>query len=557
MAQRGRRTGRRAEGTQGELVLDDQVRWVLRNARLHAADPTLRTAAGFAAGGGRAPAVHRAQVGRWENGGAEVTHELVRRYEHVLGLPEGQLLRSIDYLSREVEPQRVTPTLVPRGAPDFDGTLALLERAVGTERLRGLDWDVLSGNLSRMPHALIRAQDWEALMRRCLLEMTVAVGLEFAQRDEAVARLAGHPRSGAIVVSMARAILEDPSSAVYSDAATLLRYSSHRDVVPFLLRHVAAPTNSDSLRSCLFVLTMVADAGRLGAAEAAAAARQALAVVRDAALPFYVHRAAANLLRALDLPNRRRLASVLTADDRRHVAAILMEGRALGLEAITALKRRVIASLVESLGPVDRRDVVLQDLLDTVLGNTEEAARSSALAVLMLSPQSKAVGLAYAAELGRARECRDDVAVVECLSVLTWLVQPESLDDLTAMALATASSGEQAMLGAIGVGNCPEPRSVARAARELAIERRALEIMTGSGPDLSAAGSTGGSADLEGVRQQFRGLVYALGLRGRFDLIEGLAAQLRPGRPQTELCRQVLGWWLELPAHLRPESNLP
>lgn len=539
-------------------MLDDKIRWVLRNARQHAAEPELRTAAGFAGGAGRAPAVHRAQVGRWESGGAEVTHELVRRYEVVLGLPEGQLLRAIDYFSREELPLRTTPTLVPRRPPDFDETLALLERALGPERMSGLDWDRLSSNLSRMPHALVRGTDWEQLIQRCILEMTVSVGLEFAHRDEAVARLAGHPRSGAIVVPMARRMLADSSTAVYSDVGTLLVYASHPDVVPLLLEHAAAPANGDSLRAVLFVLTMLVPSGRLDPADAATAARLALGIVRDGGMPFHVHRAAANLLRSLDLPHRRRLASVLTADDHRHVARILMEGRALDLDAIAVLKRRLLGALVHSLGPVDTRDAVLRDLLDTVLGTTEELARSTALGVLMLSPQGRPVGIAYAAELARARRSGDDVVAVECLSILTWLVQPESLEELTSALLDPTTRPEQAMLCGIAIGNCTEPEAQVRAGREAAIARHALGLISA----VETSGGRGGRggmrgtqlSDGEAVRQRLRGLAYALAMRGRFDAIAQLETVVDPGQPHASVCHGVLGWWLALPGHARPSA---
>ncbi len=523
-------------------MLDDKFRWVLRNARQHAAEPELRTAAGFAGGGGRAPAVHRAQVGRWENGGAEVTHELVRRYEVVLALPEGQLLRAIDYFSREMLPLRTTPTLVPREAPDVDATLALLEQALGPARMSGHDWDRLSSNLSRMPHALVRDGDWEELIRRCIVEMTVTVGLEFAQRDEAVARLAGHPRSGAVVVGMASRMLEDPNTAVYSDIATLLAYSSHPGVVPLLLRHAAAPVNTDALRAALFVLTMIVPSGRLAPTDAMMAARLGLDAIRDADQPFHVHRAAANLLRALDLPHRSRLASVLTADDRGHVARILMEGRALGLDAIGALKSRLVDALVRSLGPVDTREAVLQNLLDTMLGTTEELARSTALGVLMLSPQRQPVGIAYAAELARARRSGDDVAAVECLSALTWLAQPDDVEQLSATLLDPATPAEQAMLCGIAVGNCDEPESPVRAAREEAVARRAMELLSGD----AAAG------DGEGLRQVLRGLAYVLGMRGRFDLLARVREGVGAADPHRVASAGLLEWWLALPPHVRP-----
>lgn len=531
-------------------MLDEQIRWVLRNARIHAADPEMRTASGFAGGAGRAPSVHRSQVGRWESGGAEISHDLVRRYEIVLGLPEGQLLCAIDHLSRDRQPIRWAPTLQPRQAPDFGETLSLVERALSTERMTGLDWDRLSGNLGRMPQALLRSEDWERMIRRCILELTMAENLEYAQREEAVARLAGHPRSGAVVVEMARAMLGDQSTAVYNDVTSLLNFCAHPKVVPLLLGHLEHPTNNDSLRAALFVLTMVVHAGRVDQAALGAGARLALSHIRDTSRPFYVHRAAANLLRVLELPERRRLATVLTADDRRHVATILMEGRALGLEAVNAMRRRLTAALSESLGPADQRDSVLQDLLMTILGTTEEAARSNALAVLMLAPQRRPVGLAYAAELRRARECGDDVAAIESLGVLSWLVEPESVGYLTEIVLDPVTSADRAMLAAIALGNAGEPDPADRQARDEALRARALAIVTGSAR--WGEPSRAGWSDPEQVRQQLRGMAYALAMRGRFDYIAELRTELRPTDPFAEVSAGVLTWWLDLPEYVRP-----
>jgi hypothetical protein len=360
-------------------------------------------------------------------------------------------------------------------------------------------------------------------------------------------------------------MLADSSTAVYSDVATLLVYASDPGVVPLLLEHAAAPANSDSLRAVLFVLTMLVPSGRLDPADAATAARLALAVVRDGGRPFYVHRAAANLLRSLDLPHRSRLASVLTADDHRHVARILMEGRALGLHAVAALNRRLLSALVRSLGPVHTRDAVLRDLLDTVLGTTEELARSTALGVLMLSPQGRPVGIAYAAELARALRSGDDVVAVECLSILTWLVQPESLDELTSTLLDPATLPEQAMLCGIAVGNCTEPASPARAEREAAIAR-SVHALVSAGPSLESGGGVGdvgdardvedpaGMGDGEAVRQRLRGLAYVLAMRGRFDLLTQLLADVDPNHPHGSTCKGVLGWWLALPEHARPRA---
>lgn len=517
-------------------MLSDEMLWVLRNARRHAADPSLRTAAGFAAGGGRAPAVHRAQVGRWESGAVEVTHDLVRRYETVLGLPEGQLLCAIDYFSRSASPVRSAATLTPRGEPDVEETLALVERAVAPERMTGLDWDRLSSNLGRMPHAMVRAGDWEHLMRRCLHELVLSLNLEYAQRAEAVARLAGHPRSGAVVVGMVRDILGNPEAQFYNDTMSLLQYTRHRAAINLLLDQLREPTNTDALRGALIALTTLVEGDDLDPARAAEAARLAIGHLRDPGAPYRVHRGAANLLRALELPGRTRLAQALTAEDRSFAASIILEGRAVPAETLRSVKRR-LRTAFEDAGDHPDVDPVLYRLVDTALSHTNEEARCIALSILMISPQGRAVGREYAAELARARAIGDVVSVHECFSVLAWLSQPEDLPLFTEMACSPDTGAE--MVAEVGVvtGNCVEPPSPEREVREARCADRIRGVLADGHPRTAG--------------DYVRGLAYVLGMRGRFDTIGDLSASLGHG-PVDAVARPVLDWWLAVPKHLRP-----
>ena len=295
-------------------MLIDDIQWVLRNARLHASDPALRTAAGFAQGAGRAEPVHRSQVGRWENGQVEPTHALVRRYETVLGLPEGQLLAAIDLFARRQDPVRSAAALPPRVEPDVDQTLGLLERALSDERMTGLDWDRLSDHLGRMPHAMVRAGDWEQLFRRLLEEVSLGLYLDYAQRTEALARLAAHPRSGAVVAALAEEVVGRPDAQFYSDTLSLLQYTSHPEALGVMLGQVRQPTNGSSLRACLVVLTTLVRGHRLDPATRLEAARLAVRHLRDPDQSYLVHRGAANLVRALGPTSGHRLA---TGADRR------------------------------------------------------------------------------------------------------------------------------------------------------------------------------------------------------------------------------------------------
>ncbi|GAA5018292.1 hypothetical protein GCM10023258_05010 [Terrabacter aeriphilus] len=519
--------------------LDAQVRWVLRNARLQAADPALRTAAGFAEGAGRAAPVHRAQVGRWEGGQAQLGRALVRRYETVLGLPEGRLLAAVDLFSRSHEPVRAASTLPPPGPPDVEGTLALLERALAAERMTGLDWDRLSDHLGRMPHALVRAADWEGLLRRLLHEVSLGIGLDYVQRAEAVARLAGHPRSGAVVASLAAEVVARPDAPFYADTLSLLRFmDSPRVGLPVLLGQLREPTNASTLRACLSVLTALVRGTRLDPETRLEAVRLAVGHLRDPGHPYLVHRGAANLVRTLGPSGSRRFASVLTADDRRVAASIVRDGRAITASAIREAHRRIRVELEAGAGPESAAEPVLADLLETALGVTNEEDRSYALGVLLLSPQSRVVGRVHAAVLADALARSDHVAAHESATVLTWMGQPEDLDLFTRVALSPGRAPDVAKEAAYVVGNIREPAGPRRDDRETAFARRVVEVASPPGGRLEAS-----------AVQLLRGLVYALGMRGRHDLLAEVV-QARPAMPAS--ARATVDAWLTGPEHLRP-----
>ncbi len=533
------------------------MQWVLRNARVHAADRALRTAAGFAHGAGRATPVHRAQVGRWESGAVEVTYDLVRRYETVLGLPEGQLLCAIDYFSRDEDYVRPGPALPPPGTPDVDDTLDLIERARSTERMTGHDWDVLSGNIGRLPGAVIRAGDWEALIRRCIAEMGTSLHLEFALRDEAVARFAGHPRSGGVVARIADEALSNPAAQIYADFVALIQYTDDPACHAVVLKHLREPVNDDALWTTVFVMTTLLRRGVVPPDLARQAGGLALDLLRDPAASFRVQRAAANIVRALDLPGRDRLVFGLTPAARRFAASIFLEGRALDREAHATVSKRVRRALAHDPATSDASDTVLAQLLASSLGQAHEESRSHALAILMLSPQGPIVGHAYAAELARAHAAGDRVASHECLSVLSWLNQPEDLALPTDLVCSLGTDPEIASAAGISVGNTAEPAGPEHEARDARLAGAAVELARSMSRQASRPASQPGShgsadAELRTLRYRWRGLAYALAMRGRYDLLRDVLQAPPADGPGAGVARSALRWWLDLPVHLQP-----
>lgn len=540
------------ETERGSGVQAAYVGWVLQNARLHAHDLGMRSASSLARGTDGYPPVHRAQVGRWENGASTVSYDLVRRYETMLDLPEGQLLCAIDYLARDEQPVRPAPALPRPLKPDAAVEATdLLERALAEDQMSGHDWDRLSAVVGTLPNIVLRHRDWEAVLRRCTLEIGVNVDLEFGLRDEAAARLAGHPRSGPVVADMARQILDDPVAQIYSDTVALLQYCPDPLSWQVLVRHLAAPTNDGSLWACLYTLTTLVRGGHLPEQSRTVAGTHALDVLRDTACPFRVHRAAANLLRALDVPTRTRIATGLRADARRHVASILIEGSALPDGDLQKVSRRIGERLHTSLGPTSSRSPVLRELIQTAIGNTHDEDRSNALAILMLSPQGAPIGSAYADELRQARSVGHTVGVHESLSVLTWLLQPDDVDTLAELMCEPGTDAVTSMEAAIAIGN-------RRPTDEQSAQKLADRVLGSAESHLDQV-PRGGEGVAEADRCLARGHAYVLGMHGRLEQLHALKARLDAGARGRRAWSDAVGWWLNLPpwALLSLDHRLP
>lgn len=520
--------------------------WVLRNARMHADDPALRTASGFA----QAAGVHRSQVGRWENGSVEVTFELVRRYEEVLGLPERQLACAIDVFGRRILPAQPVSATMRRDPPDVDATLVLLEKTFTNERMTGLEWDQLSRELERMPHALIRHSDWEQLVRRCNAEIGINTDLDFALRQGAAIRFVRHPRSANVVTQLAEDILKDPGAQVYADIAAVLRYTTHPAAMEVLMGQLREPTNDHALRAGLLALTSLIAGRRLSHEQMIEATRLALGYLRDQRRPFRVRRGAANLIRAVQLPSRARIAAGLTGDNQAFAASIIMAGRARGVDELRELEERVRKTLDATLSQRDQNDPVLKGLLEAAISVTNEEENGAAMSILMLSPQGRLLGRMYTQELVRSLERNDHVAAHECLGVLSWVMQPEELDVMTEYACSPDLPGDFVYESAVAVAHAYEELGPERDAREdrllLSLEHR----ITGAIPSRLPESA-------------IRGLTYSLGMRGRMDIIDSISAALStgalvPSTPEIGVrTKHILGWWQSLPDHIRPLRQNP
>ncbi len=547
--------------------------WLLRATRLNAAQGRWRTAAVFAQGNGEVPAVNRSQVTRWERGEIAPTYAVVRRYEVLCELPEGHLACAFDLVHRHARPIAATPVLRrPPGEDAAAETDALVSRALEDEPLTGLEWDRLSALLGETPASFMLGRDWQRLVRRGLREMEVSVRLGYCQRSEAMSRIAGHPRAAHHTAELVRDILSDPHAQVYSEAAALLRYVDHPDAHRTLQEVIADPVSPHARRAALYAAAPLVRDRRTPHETAAALVRTALEIARDPQQPYRVRRSAADVLLALRPATRASIADEFRRRPEDLALASIVTGDGPRSRAQSRALRTRIVDRVQGLATSSLHDQPeLLKLLNYITVESNDELRSFALYLLMLLPFGPAVGHAYLAELAACVEDGDEFAMHEVLGVLIALTPGENLTLLTDLAVRSVplpEDGDQiAMEAAWGLGNAPVVPGADPTNGEPSVAFPTGGDPTGGDPtggDPTGGDPTGGGPTVAdriaaAVRESWSGLrptppelveawAYALGMRGRVDLLTGLVAP--PGAlngPTWERSRQ---WWLDVPRHL-------
>src|SRR5579859_6251404 len=216
------RGGRPAQFRFGRYGCEDAVAWLLRANRLHGPDQRWASMTVFAAAfrGGSWPApVSPSQISRWETAAARAGFGVLRRYEQLLGLPQGRLVAIADWVYRKAS-GRPGPSVLDRGLDPEDPRVQdrageLFERALSADVMTGLDWDELTSELLAFPVAFVHPRTaWADLSERLLAELLITDGPAWLSRIEAVDRLLAHPRARPSIVAACAALAADPACQV-------------------------------------------------------------------------------------------------------------------------------------------------------------------------------------------------------------------------------------------------------------------------------------------------------------------------------------------------------
>lgn len=483
--------------------------WALRTAREHAAEAGVRTRSGMAAGGGVVPPVHAAQVGRWESGATAVTPAIVQRYETVLQLTPGHLQALIS----QADEVRGTERSV--GAPTF-GTdrhalMSLAERARSGDPMTGHDWVELAARFERTVDLCIFDDDWTAIVARCVREMDVSAGVEYDLRCEAAAGLAAHWRSAEILPRWVDSALREPGRQVYAETACLLQFCRGPATTDVLFDHLARPTNPSLWRWAAAGLVAHAKRQELPADWPQRVGGHCWQVLSDESAPRAVRLAAGALLHHAGLGQSILMRHRRLADS--EFGRVLWTGHTRQPHSSLPTAHQVALRTAALTGVESPDTTFLADLLRSV-DTVQAQSLGSVFATLRLSPYADAIADIHL-ERGRAAIDADDAgAAVDALSIVSMLSSARTapaLVDLLSLRADVAPEVVEAL--GLAIGN-------STAAPSAELDRRVAEFARGHA-DAPAA---------------VRGLGYALGMRGRTDLL----TELETADPRWS---ETAAWW--------------
>src|SRR5579859_2405914 len=346
------RGGRPAQFRFGRYGCEDAVAWLLRANRLHGPDQRWASMTVFAAAfrGGSWPApVSPSQISRWETAAARAGFGVLRRYEQLLGLPQGRLVAIADWVYRKAS-GRPGPSVLDRGLDPEDPRVQdrageLFERALSADVMTGLDWDELTSELLAFPVAFVHPRTaWADLSERLLAELLITDGPAWLSRIEAVDRLLAHPRARPSIVAACAALAADPACQVVIEPLAILEQTADADAGRHVLAQLTGPSSDRALRGALLAALGKTRLRHFRPVQLSTVAAVAAELLPDADPPGEVGALAAELLRLVSAsrigPGEDRLRGVTDATTR----AILAHGRTLDPDAAQRVTARILTA---------------------------------------------------------------------------------------------------------------------------------------------------------------------------------------------------------------------
>jgi hypothetical protein len=507
--------------------------WALRANRLLGPDSRMAVGRNFAAAlraDGWTGPISSAQLSRWETGQSALDYPLVRRYEQLLGLPSHHLVAVIDLIYREAgRPGPAGRLPLPRSAGEpesevVDRAEALLERALSSDPMTGVDWNLLTADLYLLPSLVLHPRRcWDDLAHRLLTELACTDGLPWVHRNEATNRLLLHPRAARPMLAACAELAADPAHQTTIEPLCLLGRVPSEDATKLVLDQLHAPASDQALGGALLAAVGTVRQRELPPAGLNALTSQIAAISQPGTVSDLVWRLVPAVLQGLPLgyatPAVAHLRRVVERDPRARTAQ--SNERTVDPLIAVSIAGRLASDAVSRMDTGRLPDDQMFPLLvEEALFCADPTGRLQATLLLAATPYAAPLAQAAAAELSRVWVTGPVAQTGALLWMLAALRQPADPAPVERIVLAAGVRPELQAAAVRAAGRLPSGRNEAfwraGAARHQPI-----------GPV--------GAGQLEVLRR----LVYALGSNGHHRLLAELIAA--PDIPAE--VRSAASWW--------------
>jgi len=467
-----------------------------------------------------------ATFSRWETGLSTVSYRAVRRYEQVLGLPGHALVSVIDTVSRylSASPDAAPLLTRPRTPEPERRTEELVDRACGGDVMTANDWDDLTNILACHPGIVLSPRRlWTDLSERLLYETSIADGVLWMRRAEALNRLIAHPAGQHAAISTIAAAAADRSVQSMVGMVSVFESSVHDTANIHVIRHLTDPTTDRTFYGALLASVRKLRYGHFSAAQL----RKLVPVIVDI---LAEGRGGARLSLAATLLR------MIPAEMRQRINARIWDMAAEKLER-TSTQSRVVERLChETVANLDAErtfnDQILPHLLDELMFDPNFDVRLYSAFLLYSTP--------YRAPLGRALN-RELVAVrpttpiaVTLLEALRILGGPDERRHIERLVVAPGIPGPVRDTAASALGHVGGSSSDGYWRSALSAARRRWH-------------QTQADAEISVLDR----VIYSLGMGGQQALLRTVTAD--PTLPDR--LRSAANWWTTLPAHIRDSAR--
>ncbi|WP_055490858.1 hypothetical protein [Streptomyces sp. TP-A0356] len=499
-----------------------RIAWLLRVNRTlgpHAEYASLPAFARAFRGGSYPRDVSPSTVSRWETAQAPVPRAAVRRYEELLALPPDLLVATVETTARYLAPSALERPPLPGGPQETRATEDLLDHALSDDVMSGAEWGRLtdglcaSGAVTLMPSGV-----WSLLTRRLVEEMVIADGIPWMLRFEALNRLLNHPRGSRHAIAVCAALAADPANHAATEVICALDNTAHPDAAARVLAALRRPAGPRSQQGAHMACLRKIRYRHFSPGQLHVLARELTHLPDDGDAIGQVAPLAGGLL-------------ALHPQFEPTLGALRVPPEHDGDRRIGVSARRVAASAEAAAVREPLDGAALTALVTEMLQHPEFDARLYTALLLAATPYRAGLADALVSELARPVTVRDTGLAVPLLGALRVLGGAPRRGPVERLALAGQAPWAAVAAAVHGLGH------IAAAQADVGFWVRALRHH-------AARRQTEGDAAAEAG---LRGLVYAMGMADRYDLLAALGA--RPGTPYS--VRSAAAWWLDISPHVR------